>query len=177
MLGFIAHGADEPRAALALQRKHGEKIGVVERDVHLAVHHRAARLDVRDIEQVRIGAAGKAGAQRFADARVRAVAAGEIRGGTVSRVRRRASDARHALAVSSKPTTSVCRSTADARGGQPLDEQPLVLVLREDQRERIRAEAGAHLAEYARAARRPAHPQIHGGDSSPRSTTASASPI
>ena len=61
--GVRAHGADEPRVPLLLQRKDGEKIGRVQGDVQLAVHRRSARFDVGDVEQVVVGAAGEADLQ------------------------------------------------------------------------------------------------------------------
>ena len=76
----VAHGADEPRAPLALQRKDGEKIGRVQGDVQLAVHRRPARFDVGDVEEMVVGAARETDLQRLAHGRMRAVAAGDVGG-------------------------------------------------------------------------------------------------
>ena len=46
--------------------------------MQFAVERRAGRLDIGDVEDLPIGAAGKAGADRLAHGRARAVAAGEI---------------------------------------------------------------------------------------------------
>src|SRR5439155_19496445 len=52
MLALVANGADEPRAPIAVQREHAEKIGPVESDVHLSVHARSAAADVGDAERL-----------------------------------------------------------------------------------------------------------------------------
>ena len=57
---LIAYRADEPRAPFVLQRKDREKIGRVQADVQLAVHRRAARLDIGDVKEMVVRAAGKA---------------------------------------------------------------------------------------------------------------------
>ena len=66
VLGVRAHGADEPRATVLLQRKDGEEIARVQGRVQLAVHRRAARFDVGDVEEMIVGAAWEANPQRFA---------------------------------------------------------------------------------------------------------------
>jgi len=61
---LVAHRADQARAPLALEREDREKVGFVEIDVQLAVDRRPGRLDVGDIEDPGVVAAGKAGAFR-----------------------------------------------------------------------------------------------------------------
>ena len=53
--------------------------------MQFAVHHRAARLDIGDVEEMVVRAAGKPIAKAFAHGGVRAVAAGEV--GGLARVR------------------------------------------------------------------------------------------
>src|SRR6202023_4207450 len=76
-LGLALDRADEPRPPGALQRKDRQELRLVEPDIQLAIHRAAARLDIRDVEDVRVGAAWKAGFQRLAHDRMRAVAAGD----------------------------------------------------------------------------------------------------
>ena len=63
MLGaFIAHRPDQARAASPGHGKDGQEVGLVQIDVQFAIDCRAAGLDIGDIEQLPVGAAGKAGA-------------------------------------------------------------------------------------------------------------------
>ena len=78
VFGFLAHGADEPRAPLALQREDGEKIGRVQADVQLAVHHRSARFHVGDIKEVGVHPARETDSQRLAHDGMRAITSGNI---------------------------------------------------------------------------------------------------
>ena len=64
-------GAHEANAPFVLERKDAQKIGLVEVDVQFAVDRGARRLDVRDVEGLRIVAAGKADAERLANERPR----------------------------------------------------------------------------------------------------------
>ena len=48
--------------------------------MHVAVHHHTARLDIGDVEEMLVGAAGETDRQGLADPRVRAVATGNERG-------------------------------------------------------------------------------------------------
>ena len=63
---LVSHRADQPRLARAGQREHAEEISLIEIDVQLAVDGGAARLDIGDVEDLPVGAAGKAGAHGFA---------------------------------------------------------------------------------------------------------------
>src|SRR5260221_7826514 len=75
VVGAGAHGADEPRVSISLQRKHREKIGRVERGVQLAIHRRAARFDVGDVKEVFVGTAGKTDRESLPYRGMRATAA------------------------------------------------------------------------------------------------------
>ena len=146
----VAHGADESRPSVALQREDGQKVGLVERDVQLAVHHRAARLDVGDVEQVRVRAAGKA--DRSA-ARATWSARRRIRQGrrprTSLRAVRHASVWREHRRDRPRSRTALSRFDLDAGLAQPIDQQPLVLVLRIDHDVRKWAETCSDVAESA----------------------------
>ncbi len=79
MIGpLVPDGSDQARPALPGQGKDGQKIGLVEVDVQLAVERRAGGLDIGDVEDLSIGAAGKACPDRLAHERARAVAAGDV---------------------------------------------------------------------------------------------------
>src|SRR5262245_65791368 len=67
---FVTYRADQPRTPLSGQRKHSEKVSLLEIGMEFAVNRRPGSLDVRDIEQVPIGAAWKPGAHRLAHDRV-----------------------------------------------------------------------------------------------------------
>ena len=55
----LSHSADETHTSVVFQREDGQEVRRVQPDVHLAVHHRSARLDVGDIEEMVVGAARK----------------------------------------------------------------------------------------------------------------------
>ena len=59
-------------------RKHTDEVGSVEGDVQLVIHQRAVRADIRNVEDVLVGATGKSDADRTAHRRVRAVATDKI---------------------------------------------------------------------------------------------------
>ncbi len=75
---FVAHRPDQPRAAFSGQREDRNEIGLVEIDVQLAVERGSFGVDVGDVEELPVGAAGKAGADGLPHLRACAVAAGEI---------------------------------------------------------------------------------------------------
>ena len=78
---LVAHRADQPGAALAGQREHGQEVGLVEVDVQLAVDRRARRLDVGDIEDLPVGRRRESRRRSpVAHDRAGAVAAGEVGG-------------------------------------------------------------------------------------------------
>jgi len=76
--GVGAHGPDEARPAVCLQRKDGQKIARIQRGVELAIHHGAARGDVRNVEQMFVGAAWKTNRERLPHRGMRAVAARDV---------------------------------------------------------------------------------------------------
>ena len=84
VLGTRPHGSNQSRTPGRFQRENREEVRPVERNVQLVIHHRPACLDVRHVEHVRVGSAGKIRAEDLAHFRVRAVAAGNIRGFTRS---------------------------------------------------------------------------------------------
>src|SRR5262245_55769645 len=55
-----AHGADQPNASIIFERKESQKIALVQPDMYLAVHQRACRLDIGDVENVLVSPTGKA---------------------------------------------------------------------------------------------------------------------
>src|SRR5262245_32278562 len=96
-----------------------------------------------------VGAAGKSNRRRLADTGVRAVAAGDER-----RLARLDGLAR-TLEAGDDVTAAFfeadeLRAAFDGDAGlcQPVDQQPLVLVLRKDEGVRIRTDAGAHVAKH-----------------------------
>src|SRR5262249_58224275 len=58
MLGpFASHRADQTRASFSRQRKYREEVSLFEIGMEFAVDRWAGSLDIRDIEQVLVGAA------------------------------------------------------------------------------------------------------------------------
>src|SRR6516165_9090114 len=79
MLGaFASHRADQPRTSFSGERKYREEVGLFEIGMEFAVDRWAAGLDVRDIEQVLVGAAWISRAHRLAHDRMRAVAPSDV---------------------------------------------------------------------------------------------------
>src|SRR5262249_6109071 len=79
MLGaFASHGADQPRTSCSGQRKYREEVGLLEIGMEFAVDCWAGGLDIRDIEQVLVGAARISRAHCLAHDRVRAIASGDV---------------------------------------------------------------------------------------------------
>ena len=163
VFGLLPHGADEPRAPLALQREDGEEIGAVQRDVELAVHRLSARLHVGDVEEMRVHAAGKTDPHRLAHGGMRAVAPGHVGRrarlfGAIPPLQTRAHTIGRFL------ETQKLRLALDVDAGvrQAIDQQALVLVLRKDQRIGKRAEARAHFAENGVRRPLPGDPEIDG---------------
>ena len=130
---LVANGSDETSPAFAGQREDGEEIGLVEIDVQFAVDRGTGSIDVGDVEELPIGPAAKAGAERFAHPRVRTVAAGDVGCLAVLFMPIRPAKA-GGDAIALVGEAYQLRSTlyCDAELLQPLDQQPLVLVLRED---------------------------------------------
>jgi hypothetical protein len=65
MFGVGAHRPDGTRPSVFLQRKNGKTIARVQRGVEFAIHCRAARGDVRNVEQMLIGAARESNRERM----------------------------------------------------------------------------------------------------------------
>src|SRR6516225_10245836 len=79
MLGaFASHRADQPRRSFSGQRKYSEEVSLLEIDMEFAVDRGAGGLNIRDIEQVLVGAARISRTHRLAHDRVRAIASGDI---------------------------------------------------------------------------------------------------
>jgi len=133
----IAHAADQAGAAGTGQGKYRKEIGLIEVDVQLAIDHRAAAVDVGDIEHL-VGPAGEAGAKSLPHQRTCAVAAGEI--ARLARLLlpvRRAQTCADALAIIAEAEELRAPLHRHAEALEPLDQQPLVLILREDLEERV----------------------------------------
>ncbi len=68
LLRLASHGSDEAGSAVSLQREDCQQIGFVERDVELVVRDLAMKLDVGNVEDPFVGAAGKTDAEHFTNA-------------------------------------------------------------------------------------------------------------
>src|SRR5258708_4052048 len=104
--------------------------------MQFAVERRAGRINIGDIEDLPIGAARKACTDHLAHDRAGAVAAGDVErlaGFLPSLSPTKAGS--HALAFVREPDQFSPALDRDAEYFQPLDQQPLVLVLREDLQE------------------------------------------
>jgi len=158
------HGADEPRLALAREREHCEEIRFVERHVQLVIHDGAGGLRVGDVEDVRVGAAGKRRAEDLAHPGAGAVASDEPR--RFARFLRAVGTLQprgDAVAVIVESNELQRPLDIDAGRVQVLDQQALVLVLRKDHHEGERADAGAHRAELHVRHFAAANPEIDSG--------------
>src|SRR2546421_1004826 len=107
--------------------------------MQLAIERSAGGLDVRDIEEMAVGAARKAGADCFPDSRTRAIAARDVACLTIALLAVRAAQPRqHAVLAIGEADQLGPPLDRDAEGLQPLDQQPLVLALGKDRQERVR---------------------------------------
>src|SRR3989454_189265 len=168
MLAFLlcpgANGADQPDPAFPLQRKHRGEVALVDRDVQLAVHQRAASVDVRDIEEVLVSAAWKADPKFLAHGGTRAIASGETFG-----LARRALQTRHDAAVHFLEVDQLGHSLdAHVQLFEPLDEEALVLVLRVDEPVGKGALARAEPAELDVRRSPASSPEVRRGEHQPR---------
>ena len=66
VLGIRANCANETGASIVLQWKDDEKIGSVQCAVDLAVHYRAARVDIGDVKEVVVRASWETDPQALA---------------------------------------------------------------------------------------------------------------
>ncbi len=103
---------------------------------------------VGDEEALVIGAAGKADPQALARLAVQAVAAGQIEGlDVLMRAARALQHRAHAVCVLVEALQRHAPFDGDAEVGQPGGQEPLVVVLRVGQHERVGAEARAHVGQ------------------------------
>ena len=167
-LGFRSHGAHEPGVTRTLHWEHGEEVGIIERHVELAVHDGAARLHVGDVEQVLVGASRKSDAQDLAHDGMRTVATGDVRGAAVLlRAVGPAETRGYVIAAVLEVDQRRAALDLDAARRQLRDQHALVLVLREDQRIRERAEAHTDIAERDTPGLRAANPQVRRDEPTP----------
>src|SRR6516164_9909132 len=75
---FASNRADQPRASFSGQRKYREEVGLFEIGMEFAVDRWAGSLNIRDIEQMLVGATRISRAHRLAHHRMRAVASGDV---------------------------------------------------------------------------------------------------
>ena len=135
---LVPHRADQSRPPLSREREHGQEIGLFEIDVQLSIDRRAFGLNVGDIENLSIGAPGKACIDDPPHERAGAVAPRNIGcrtcllGAAGSAKTRRRKGA--AVLQGDKLETAL---DCEAHSFQSLDEQPLMLVLRKDMEKRI----------------------------------------
>ncbi|MNQ51970.1 hypothetical protein D3C85_659710 [compost metagenome] len=146
---LVAYGADQARAATACQREHGKEVRLVEVHVQFTVECRATALYVGDVENLLVGTAGKPGIQGLAHNRPGAVAPGQEAGLTdfllaVGQMQR-GRDAVGGLLEAGQFGVAFHR---DAEGLQALDQQPFVLVLRENFQERVGCQSLADLGQW-----------------------------
>ena len=135
-------------APFTLHWKYRHQVGVVERDVQLAVDGRAVRFDVRDVEQMPVRAAGEPCTEPCAYRRMRAVAAREIPGAACFLAAVGVQEPREDVVAPIVETVERAGTLdRNADGRKTLAQQALVLVLREDQHERERRRTRAECAE------------------------------
>ena len=162
---LVAHGSDQARPTLPGQGKDREEISLVKVDMQFAVERRAGSFNVGDIEDLPIGAAGKACTDRLAHDRAGAVAAGDVAclAGFLPALRpAKAGD--HVLALVREADQFGPALNRDAELLQPLDQQPLMLVLRKDLQERIGRQVRTDALKRQARRRFALHPQIDGGN-------------
>src|SRR5262249_18554963 len=135
---------DQAGSSLPSQRKHRQEIGLVEIDVELTVDRRASRLDIGDIEDLPIRTSREACADRVAHNRVGPITAGDVArlAGFLPAIWA-AQAGNDPLALLREAGQFGLALDRNPERLQPLDQQPLMLVLREDMQERIRRQVGA----------------------------------
>src|SRR5580658_3913544 len=158
---LIAHSANKARAALLLEREHGDEIGAIEGDMDLAVDHVAGSFHIGHVKGVLIGAAGKTDAERLANHGARAIAACDISGpaGLLRSVCLAETGVDRAWRGFEAEQLNTALDS-DARAGELGGEQTFVLVLREDERKPEEAEVGAHALKGGVSRAPAAHPQV-----------------
>src|SRR6266446_4528130 len=99
--------------------------------MQFAIERSAARLDVGDIKKMAVGAARKAGADRFPHGRTRAIAARDVACLAIVLLAVRSAQPRqHAVLAIGESDQLGSPLDCDAERVEPLDQQPLMLVLR-----------------------------------------------
>jgi hypothetical protein len=158
---FVPHGSDQTSPAFAGQGEDSEEVGFVEVDMQFAVDRGTGRLDVGDVEDLAIGPAAKAGAESLADQRARAVAAGDVGCLAILFMPIGSAEAGgDAIALVGEADQIRPSLDRDAELLQPLDQQPLVVILREDLQEGIGRQILADGREGEPRLRFALHPQI-----------------
>jgi hypothetical protein len=139
MIGaLVSYGSDQTSPAFARQGEDGKEVGFVEIGVQFAIERRTSRLHVGDVEDLAVGSAGKAGAESLPHQRSGAIATGEV--GCLAvflppiRSEQTGNDTVALIGKAHHLRSSFHR---DPELLQPLDQQPLMLVLREDLQEGI----------------------------------------
>lgn len=148
MQAHVTDRADQPSAPGSRQRKDGQEIGFVQIDMQFAIDGRAAPLDIGDIENVVIGAAGKADPESLANGRTGAIATSKIAGltGFLAAIGF-AQPGRDPCSIIAERQQFGLAFDHDTEGAQPFDQQPLMLVLREYLQKGIAGQTGADSAE------------------------------
>ena len=170
LLGLIvANGAYEADATVVVEGEDGEEVGVVEGDVELAIGDRAARLDVGDVEEVRVLAAREADVERLTDDGAGAVAASEegAAAGLLGAVSEAEEGGDGGAGVSGRFGEGEEFGGAfdrDAECGEMPDEERFVFVLWVDEDEGEWAEAAAEVAEKSVRDLAAGDPEVGGGD-------------
>lgn len=76
---FLSDCSHQSGSAFALHWKHGEKVGIIEGNIHLAVDDRSDRLNIREVVGIGIGSSGEIDLKPFPQRRACSVATGKIR--------------------------------------------------------------------------------------------------
>src|SRR5450432_1817501 len=144
----LAHAADQSYSLVAVQREHGNEVEAIEVSVKLACVYYTRDFDIGNVEELCVRAARKTDAECFAHPRTRAIAAGNVcrvalRLGAIGRLERRTN------AVCGRDESEQLRGALDVHTQrvQMLNEQTLVLVLREGQQVGKRAQSLAQDSE------------------------------
>ena len=144
---LVAYRPDQACFSFSGQREDAEEIGLVEIDVQFAIQRRAGGFDVGDVEDLPIGAAGKPGADRPAHDRARAVTTGDVGRRTVMLLTVGSAQASHDTIFLIRETDQLGSPLDhDIKRFQPLDQEPLMLVLGKYLQERVGRQAGADVS-------------------------------
>ena len=75
---IITHRANQARAPVALQGKHGQEVRIIQINVQFTVHRGTGAFNICNIEQVIVGATWKAHVEHLPRRGARTIAAGKI---------------------------------------------------------------------------------------------------